>query len=873
MASLGEILIGKGPEAVIETLPLLTQGQQGGLGTLLEEGQTPGSTNIGNVPEFGGDVNQGLSNLEGVSLQGLEDRANLLASGQAETQTAANNALLDQLTSGPEDFENFFTETIQKPLTKKFKEEIFPSLTASFSKNFFGSGQLDATARQEEDLTEALTREFANLGFQANETNLDRKLKAIGLQAEGAGSPTRELKELLEAGGVETALGERNIERQFEEFVTKLNQRNIQAGQLATAVGIPALENIALVLGGSEGVLGGFLEGAGKGLGEKAGDALLDIFFPDGPDEDDSGTGENGGTTDGTGGAGGGGVGGGEGGGGGDTDDTEPGFSLSDLPIIFEGIFDDIFDDIFPDDDDEVADTGDGTGGRADDDLDDPGGPGNVIDDLGDVVDEEGNDGTEEPPLADVFEPPPVVPGDDVVLTGIDPEEGIEGFDADFVEAGQTGFQVGSGVASVVIAAETLATASAAGAAAGGATAGAGATGALGGISSTGIGAIVAVAAVIGLGIYGMIQGGKARTQRENVYQTTGGLALSDQTKATHNVLGPGHIFRDEASGRVFFVMDYDAASLRQKNATGEYMRERGGGSTMATEINPITGAIIREGAFNDGSGFGFSAPGFYGLREGDTILKIRERVRFSHTPEGQKQALEASLVASAVRTGGEGDSQYTGVDASQLQAVYIPPSGGEGGSSGGYSIQPRPGSALALRIAREKDRSCFIASTLVRMADGTCKPIVDVRIGDSVRGMEGDSRVTGIQIVSLNAAGLEDRSLYTFESQTPDAAGAGWFTIDHPFYAERGWVAINGRHTGAPFFHGHVKEGEVKNVDIHDQLHTEEGLHDVIMIVQMEAPDQRLYELMLEPGSGETAGHRSYYAGQREELMFAVMD
>jgi hypothetical protein len=302
----------------------------------------------------------------------------------------------------------------------------------------------------------------------------------------------------------------------------------------------------------------------------------------------------------------------------------------------------------------------------------------------------DGGPGDQGPPV----EPPgvadeaPFLVEEEVPITG----EAEGGPELDFVELGTEGYKYGSAAASVaIIAGEVVGVAG--GAAAGGAAAGAGsgaAGGAIAGLSSTGVGAIVAVAVVIAAGIYGVVMSGKARTRRENVYQTTGGIALSDQTKATHDQLGAGHIWFDQASGRVFFVTDWAASSLRQKNATGEYISGRGG-NTFATELDPETGAIMQGGFFGDGTGYGFSAAGF--LPQGITAQEYQAKWEHQNSPAYRAQQAENSQIASALgMTGKDG----TGYDASTVGQYHIVQTsqGGEAGDS--WAVVPKPGTAAA---------------------------------------------------------------------------------------------------------------------------------------------------------------------------------
>ena len=77
---------------------------------------------------------------------------------------------------------------------------------------------------------------------------------------------------------------------------------------------------------------------------------------------------------------------------------------------------------------------------------------------------------------------------------------------------------------------------------------------------------------------------------------------------------------------------------------------------------------------------------------------------------------------------------------------------------------------------------SCFVAGTLVMMADGTLKPIENVVVGDKVRGRNSiHNTVSEIEKVKLG-----DRSLYAFDG------GAPFVTAEHPFMTDKGWASIN---------------------------------------------------------------------------------
>ena len=92
------------------------------------------------------------------------------------------------------------------------------------------------------------------------------------------------------------------------------------------------------------------------------------------------------------------------------------------------------------------------------------------------------------------------------------------------------------------------------------------------------------------------------------------------------------------------------------------------------------------------------------------------------------------------------------------------------------------PGAQLGLQAARAQDSSCFVAGTLVLMADGTERPIETLRPGDAVLGRRG--RVN--RVVAAERTQLGRRRLYAFNGRRP------FVTAEHPFLTCEGWKALD---------------------------------------------------------------------------------
>jgi len=98
------------------------------------------------------------------------------------------------------------------------------------------------------------------------------------------------------------------------------------------------------------------------------------------------------------------------------------------------------------------------------------------------------------------------------------------------------------------------------------------------------------------------------------------------------------------------------------------------------------------------------------------------------------------------------------------------------------FDLEPG-GQRLTLKASSVWAESCcFLAGTLVRMADGRERPIENVSVGDCVRAPGGgQNRVTGVERPRLGR-----RQLYGFNG------GPAFFTAEHPFMTLSGWKAVD---------------------------------------------------------------------------------
>jgi hypothetical protein len=155
------------------------------------------------------------------------------------------------------------------------------------------------------------------------------------------------------------------------------------------------------------------------------------------------------------------------------------------------------------------------------------------------------------------------------------------------------------------------------------------------------------------------------------------------------------------------------------------------------------------------------------------------------------------------------------------------------------------PAEASATRLVGVNNGSsgyyahCFIADTVVTMADGSTKPIQEVEIGDVLKGEKTNNTVLGFHQPTLG-----DQKLYGFNGETP------FVTAEHPFMTTEGWKSIDPIQTSKE----HIGI-EVTELEIGDTLITEKGFVTIKTIGSTTAPAKtQLYNFLLD-------GDHTYYA------------
>jgi hypothetical protein len=243
------------PEIKKKTFSTMTEQQLGQLNAFIKS-----LTNRGQR-SFGGDVSVGQSDLQGLSLEALENRVRELSDPnfQSSLDQREQDLLLKMM-----DFEGqnlgideFFQTNVQDPLVEQFTEDILPQIGRNFGgANFFSGERARADDQARDDLLTSLTRSRSQLAFDADTRNRNLALQALGLSQDRDALIAQELATAFGAGSEATALEERNVSREFEQFLAESNLDDESMKLLLSAIGLPRIENVVSGGGGGSGAAG-----------------------------------------------------------------------------------------------------------------------------------------------------------------------------------------------------------------------------------------------------------------------------------------------------------------------------------------------------------------------------------------------------------------------------------------------------------------------------------------------------------------------------------------------------------------------------------------------------------------------------------------
>lgn len=197
----------------------------------------------GNIfPQYQGQVTTPLSNLQNVSLAGLEGAvpgASGAAAGGGALQSQGQNTLASILGSQPTDLTSYFKTNVFDPLNQTFQGTTLPSIMSALGGSA-GGPQSTASAKAVTDATNQFEQTLAstqgNLALQQGQLNTQNKLTAAGQVPGMAASPITSLLSLLSAGAVPTQQQQSNQQQLLNLFNQNQNQTQTGIVDLLNAI-------------------------------------------------------------------------------------------------------------------------------------------------------------------------------------------------------------------------------------------------------------------------------------------------------------------------------------------------------------------------------------------------------------------------------------------------------------------------------------------------------------------------------------------------------------------------------------------------------------------------------------------------------------
>ena len=140
--------------------------------------------------------------------------------------------------------------------------------------------------------------------------------------------------------------------------------------------------------------------------------------------------------------------------------------------------------------------------------------------------------------------------------------------------------------------------------------------------------------------------------------------------------------------------------------------------------------------------------------------------------------------------------------------------------------------------------RSCFVAGTIVSLANGVKKKIEEVEIGDSLLGQDGATN----KVLEFDHPMLGGRDLFGINESGP------FMTPEHPVFTKDGWKAPRMANTLQAY--PHLESIMVGDLEVGDEILTETGDYIVVETIECHSgePDQRVYNFILD-------GNNTYHA------------
>lgn len=226
--------------------------QQALMGQVLPELTAP-------APTYPGKVSTSQSNAERYSLKALENLALGFADGQSELYKGANQTLLDILSAGATDFQDYYNTNMYDPAVKQFNEEILPTTRNEFVDQYFSGERRAAENKATDTLEKNLLQSRSKLAFDTREADRNAKLQALGLVDKVGGAEADDINSVLQGVGTGDTLEQGRLDKDYQKFLDETSAKDDRLKNILDYLGIQTTENIAKTKS-SKGILGGLAD-------------------------------------------------------------------------------------------------------------------------------------------------------------------------------------------------------------------------------------------------------------------------------------------------------------------------------------------------------------------------------------------------------------------------------------------------------------------------------------------------------------------------------------------------------------------------------------------------------------------------------------
>jgi len=149
-------------------------------------------------------------------------------------------------------------------------------------------------------------------------------------------------------------------------------------------------------------------------------------------------------------------------------------------------------------------------------------------------------------------------------------------------------------------------------------------------------------------------------------------------------------------------------------------------------------------------------------------------------------------------------------------------------------------------KLAHNKG-SCFVAGTQILMADGTNKNIEDVKVGEKVKGYDGED------IINETVLEVEEVTRDHYYDITFDNGVKLGLTDEHPLYTDKGWASISPKETFAT--NPDLAALNVKELKVGDKVLNNSKKYNRIISIEYHPGDILAYNLH------RVTGHFNFFA------------